>query len=374
LSAVGAARAAAALLVGVVAALGGGPAWARARMPEPLRDAVIDFSSALRRAPLACQDPPAPTWATRVGDCPPSATGEAQDLFPELSRMRELGSQVALPERLNVDPCGEESRYEPDTRTLRVSPRWTSRDTGRPMDARYAHAVLAHEYAHAVFEAAMGKDPALGAWSRYHREWSEAEGQLLEVQSRLRSAPGLPRTQEQPREIDWELARKRVPELDLVLRRVERAKSMLNVIDAYDELFADLFAAVHARDPRIMREALYSEQGGEWYRRLTDWRDFSRAMTADDRAFWAPYAAEWRARGADGEKYLLLAPARNAIWKQISADVASPAADRGKILQGLFSALARDFRQNFPDYGALERFDPVGMNERLAKESFRAGP
>ncbi|MEK2690429.1 hypothetical protein [Bdellovibrio sp. GT3] len=256
---------------------------------------------------------------------------------------------------------------------------------------KFTTAILAHEYGHAVLNQNIKDYSKL--WHSYETERTgsaeraqKAMRDTVEALNALRNA----KTPEEKAAAEANKA-KVFAEIKVSSERGTDLVKMLTIMTAYNEMFADTVSVVRFQDPRIIFKSLsgdaliassvkmYKDPATAYAVRFSE-KDLKR-ITLENRQFdksWGPAnLQQWQkdisATIANKEMhpYLLLAPARSAIWDAIKNKVRNPA-EQPQILAKLLQVIGNHFEANFQDIKNAQTLNPMEMNQSLIRDIEKA--
>ncbi|WP_413577909.1 hypothetical protein ACLVWU_05370 [Bdellovibrio sp. HCB290] len=256
---------------------------------------------------------------------------------------------------------------------------------------KFTTAILAHEYGHAVLNQNIKKYSPL--WEAYEIErtgsMESAQAALKETMAALDAI----RNAKTPEEKSAAEANKVkvFAEIKVSAERSADRVQVLKIMTAYNEMFADTVSVIRFQDPRIIYKAIsgdaliassvkmYKDPATKYAVRFSE-KDLKR-ITLENRQFdksWGPAnLQQWQkdiaATIANKEMhpYLLLAPARSALWDAIKNKVHNPE-EQQQILAKLLQVIGKHFEANFQDIKNVRTLNPLEFNQSLIRDIEKA--
>jgi len=317
----------------------------------------------------SCSPKLSPSWIHRVdGMCVDINEEKIQQFLNELDTIRVFASQVALIESLNVNPCGNTCHFVPQTNFLEFKIEWgkSPNTNQKPMDTKYAYATMAHEYGHAVFEAAMKRHPL---WAKYSKHNIEANVKTDEIQRQIRAnEKNLPTMDNGS--IDWNAVEKTHPLLKDAYEQARVYRRALNAMQAYSELFADALSVIYLRDPQVISKAVENKFADKRVQRIDQMRDFSKAITHHEKRQWILDLKNSDTVRDPALPYQLLGPARHELWEMIESKISSDSDQQSRLIKSVFDSISNNFENKFPTEGHFKNINYDELNKSL-KNSFQ---
>jgi hypothetical protein len=306
-----------------------------------------------------------------------------------LKSVDALLGDLAVPHGVNIaigEP-GLGGHYSRESKDILVMSSFLKYPKGKGNHPKYSTAILSHEYGHAIFDKNM-RDLS-PSWKAFEFEsetilekFNKARAEFIDATMATAKAS----TPQETAAADLRRG-KALDEMTKVGQRMSDLLKMRAVSSAYHELFADTVAVVRFQDPRIIYDAL---TGGALIKSAVDYnkdpatkekvrfseKDLLRINIENrqfDKSWGDAHMQQWlkdingTIANKDIHPYLLLAPARAALWDVIKNKVKNPQ-EQKQILTKMVSVIRRHYEENFKNMEDARSINPLQFNQSLIRD------